>query len=224
MKNLTEIVFILDKSGSMSGMEKDTIGGYNSFLEKQKKVEGDALVSTIIFSNYSTVLHDRVPIAKVEPLTENDYQTEGCTALLDAVGGAVHHIKNVHKYIRPEDVPEKTIFVITTDGMENASHEYSRDQVKKMITQMKDEKGWEFIFVAEDLDVVETAYNMGISQDRVAFYQASEDTNVMYDVMSNQISAMRCSMAIDADWQEQINSRNKDHRQKKVQPSDAKDN
>ena len=146
-KNLTEIVFILDKSGSMSGLEADTIGGYNSFLEKQKKVEGEAYVSTVLFSDGSVVIHDRVPIDKVEPLNEEQYSVDGCTALLDAIGGAIHHIGNVHKYARDEDRPEKTVFVITTDGQENSSREYSYAKIKKLIEKQQEKYGWEFTFL-----------------------------------------------------------------------------
>ena len=137
-KNLTEMVFILDKSGSMSGLEKDTIGGFNSMIERQRKEPGEAFVSTVLFANESTVIHDRTDIRKVEPLTEQQYYVGGCTALIDAIGQAIHHIGNVHKYAREEDVPEHTIFVITTDGMENASHRYSSDEVKRMVNRQKE--------------------------------------------------------------------------------------
>ena len=137
-KNLTEIVFILDRSGSMSGLEADTIGGFNSMIEKQKKENGEALISTVLFDNVSEVIHDRVPVQKVEPMTDKDYSVRGCTALLDAIGGAIHHIGNVHKYARIEDVPEHTLFVITTDGMENASRRYDSEKVKKMIERQKE--------------------------------------------------------------------------------------
>ena len=137
-KNLTEMVFILDKSGSMSGLEKDTIGGFNSMIERQKKEPGEALVSTILFSNESKVIHDRVELSKIEPMTDRQYYVGGCTALIDAIGQAIHHIGNVHKYAREEDVPEHTVFVITTDGMENASHRYSSDEVKRMVNRQKE--------------------------------------------------------------------------------------
>ena len=204
MKNLTEIVFILDRSGSMSGMEQDTIGGYNAFLQKQKEVEGDALVSTILFSNDSVVLHDRVPIGEVKPITEEDYFTCGCTALLDAIGGAVHHISKVHKYIRAEDVPEKTIFVITTDGLENASRKYSSEDVKSLISKMKEEKGWEFLFVAEDINAVETAASMGISSDRAAYYEAKQDTGRMFCTMSACVANIRACEEIDPGWKRRL--------------------
>ena len=156
-KNLTEIVFILDRSGSMSGLEADTIGGFNSTIEKQKRKNGEALISTVLFDNVSEVIHDRVPVQKVEPMTDKDYYVHGCTALLDAIGGAIHHIGNIHKYARIEDVPEHTLFVITTDGMENASRRYDSEKVKKLIERQKEKYGWEFLFLGANIDAVETA-------------------------------------------------------------------
>lgn len=136
-KNLTELVFILDRSGSMSGLEADTVGRFNSMLRKQQREEGDAFVSTILFDNVSEVIHDRADIKSVRPMTEKDYVPRGCTALLDAVGDAIQHIGNIHKYAREEDVPEHTLFIITTDGMENASRRHSIDKVKNMIERQK---------------------------------------------------------------------------------------
>ena len=159
-KNLTELVMILDRSGSMGGLENDTIGGYNSMLDKQRKVEGEVLVSTVLFDDVSDVIHDRVPIGGVRPITENEYYVRGCTALLDAVGGAIRHIRNVHKYAREEDRPEKTIFVITTDGMENASRKYDYKAVKRMVGQQK-EAGWEFLFLGANIDAIEVAGRFG---------------------------------------------------------------
>lgn len=171
-KNLTEIVFILDRSGSMSGLETDTIGGFNSMIEKQKKENGEALISTVLFDNVSEVIHDRVPVQKVEPMTDRDYSVRGCTALLDAIGGAIHHIGNVHKYARNEDVPEHTLFVITTDGMENASRRYDSETVKKMIERQKEKYGWEFLFLGANIDAVETAKHFGIGADRAVNYHS----------------------------------------------------
>ena len=169
-KNLTEMVFILDRSGSMSGLEADTIGGFNGMIERQKKEEGEALVSTVLFSNESKVIHDRVALDKIEPLTDKQYYVGGCTALIDAIGGAIHHIGNVHKYARDEDRPERTIFVITTDGMENASHRYTSDQVKAMVERQKEKYGWEFLFLGANIDAVETAARIGIRRDRAVNY------------------------------------------------------
>ena len=203
-KNITELVFILDRSGSMSGMEKDTIGGFNSMIEKQKKEEGTVYVSTVLFSNTSKVLHDRIDIKEIEPMTERDYQVSGCTALLDAIGGAIHHIGNVHKYARKEDVPEKTVFLITTDGMENASREYSSLRVKEMIKRQEEKYGWEFFFVAANIDAVETAEHIGIRRERAANYDVEAGTKVMYCAMSENISAYRKTGKIRDNWNEEI--------------------
>ena len=204
-KNMTEIVFILDRSGSMSGLETDTIGGFNSMIEKQKKENGEALISTVLFDNVSEVIHDRVPVQKVEPMTDGDYSVRGCTALLDAIGGAIHHIGNVHKYARNEDVPEHTLFVITTDGMENASRRYRSDQVKEMIERQKARYGWEFLFLGANIDAVETARSFGIGQDRAVNYHSdSEGTRLNYEVLNEAICAVRCSAPLDADWKKRI--------------------
>ena len=179
-KNLTEMVFILDKSGSMSGLEQDTIGGFNSMTERQKGAEGEALVSTVLFANESTVIHDRVDLRKIEPLTDRQYFVGGCTALIDAIGGAIHHIGNVHKYAREEDVPERTIFVITTDGMENASREFTYEQVRKMIEALKEQRHWEFMFLGANIDAVQTAKRFGIRAERAVNYNAdAEGTRVV---------------------------------------------
>lgn len=204
-KNLTELVFILDRSGSMHGLEADTIGGFNSLLEKQKKEEGEALVSTILFDNESTVLHDRVPLADVPPMMEQDYQVQGCTALLDAIGGAVHHIGIVQKYARPEDVPEHTLFVITTDGMENASHTYSGDRVKRMVEQQKEKYGWEFLFLGANIDAVETAAQVGISADRAVDYLADTvGTELNFEMLNNAVHQVRCAAPLSAAWKAPI--------------------
>lgn len=204
-KNLTEIVFILDRSGSMSGLEADTIGDFNSMIEKQKNAEGEALISTVLFDNTSEVIHDRVSVQSIKPMTRDDYTVRGCTALLDAIGGAIHHIGNVHKYARAEDVPEHTLFVITTDGVENASHRYSSEKVKKMIERQKEKYGWEFLFLGANIDAVETARHFGISEDRAVNYHSdSEGTQLNYEVLSEAICSVRCSAPLDANWKKRI--------------------
>ena len=214
-KGLTEVVFILDRSGSMSGLESDTIGGFNSMIEKQKKEEGEALVSTILFDNYSVVLHDRVEVSKIEPLTDRDYTVRGCTALLDAIGGAIHHIGNVHKYARNEDVPEHTIFIITTDGMENASHQYNREKIKAMIERQKTKYGWEFLFLGANIDAIETARSYGIDQDRAVEYNCdSVGTGLNFEAMSEAITTMRCSAPLTADWKKKVEADRKKRRTK----------
>ena len=202
---MTELVFILDRSGSMSGLEKDTIGGFNSMLEKQRKEPGDAVVSTVLFDNEIEVIHDRVSVQNIKPMTDEDYTVRGCTALLDAIGGAIHHIGNVHKYARAEDVPEHTIFVITTDGMDNASRRYDSDKVKKMIERQKEKYGWEFLFLGANIDAVETARHFGISEDRAVNYHSdSEGTQLNYEVVSEAICAVRCNAPLGADWKKRI--------------------
>ena len=205
--NITELVFILDRSGSMSGFEADTIGGFNSTIERQKEQEGKVYVSTVLFDNYSEVLHDRVDINEIKPMTRKDYNVRGCTALLDAIGGAIHHIGNIHKYSRPEDVPEHTIFVITTDGMENASHRYTSDQVKKMIERQKEKYGWEFLFIGANIDAVETAARYGISRDRAVNYNADgEGTQILYESVAKAVCNVRASAPLSADWGDEINA------------------
>lgn len=204
-KNLTELVFILDRSGSMQGLEEDTIGGFNSLIEKQKKEEGEALVSTVLFDHENIVLHDRVPLTDVPPMTARDYQVRGCTALLDAVGGAVHHIGIVHKYARPEDVPEHTLFVITTDGIENASHTYSSDRVKKMIEHQKQKYGWEFLFLGANIDAVETAAGMGIDADHsVDYVPDARGTELNFDMLNLAVQTVRCAAPLGAAWKAPI--------------------
>ncbi len=204
-KNLTEIVFILDRSGSMAGLESDTIGGFNSMIAKQKQTEGEALVSTVLFDNVCEVLHDRVNIQKIAPITERDYTVRGCTALLDAIGGAIHHIGNVHKYAREEDVPEHTLFVITTDGMENASRRYSAEKVKQMIERQKTKYGWEFLFLGANIDAVETARHFGIDADRAANYRCdSKGTALNFEVLSETISMVRQNAPLGANWKKRI--------------------
>ncbi len=169
-KGYTEIIYILDRSGSMSGLEADTIGGFNSMMDQQKKTGEKALVSTVLFDNVCEVIHDRVPIDKIEKMTDKQYYVRGCTALLDAVGGAIHHIGNIHKYAREEDRPEKTIVVITTDGMENASEKYSREKIEMMVKRQQKKYGWEFIFIGANIDAYAEAQKYGIRRDRAVNY------------------------------------------------------
>ena len=202
-KNLTELVFILDRSGSMAGLEGDTIGGFNAMIEKQKGEPGEALINTVFFDNVSEVIHDRVPLADIQPLTQKEYYVRGCTALLDAIGGAIHHIGNVHKYAREEDVPERTLFVITTDGMENASRMYSPDRVKEMIQHQKDEYGWEFIFLGANIDAVETAGKIGIRPEMAVSYHSDHEGTVLnYQAVSQTMCAFRQGAPAAAAWRE----------------------
>ena len=202
--NITELVFILDRSGSMGGLEADTIGGFNGMIEKQKKEEGEAYVSTILFDNESEVIHDRVKLSEIRPMTEEDYYVRGCTALLDAIGDAVKHISNIHKYARPEDVPAHTMFVITTDGMENASRRYTYKERKKLIGKQK-ELGWEFLFSGANIDAVEVAERVGISKERTANYVSdSVGTSMVFQALAAPISAMRKNEAISREWAETL--------------------
>lgn len=204
--NVTELVFILDRSGSMCGLESDTIGGFNSMVQKQKTLPGETYVSTVLFDNVSEVLHDRVRLSEVPLMTERDYTVRGCTALLDAIGGAIRHIGNIHKYARPDDVPSRTVFVITTDGMENASRRFDGDEVKRMISERKEKHGWEFLFIGANIDAVETAAHFGIGADRAVNYNAdSVGTRVVYETVSESISAMRTKRSIPEDWSKNIN-------------------
>ena len=203
--NSSELVFVLDKSGSMSGLEADTIGGFNSRISKQKKEDGKALVSTVLFSDRSTVVHDRIDISEISPMTDNDYVPNGCTALLDAIGDAIKHVRNIHKYARAEDIPEHTIFVITTDGMENASHRYDYDKVKKMIEKRKEKDGWEFMFIGANIDAVSVAAKVGIGSDRAANYKASsKGTAVVFEEICAPLKAMRRGKSVDRSWAEAI--------------------
>ena len=202
--NITELVFIIDRSGSMAGLESDTIGGFNSLIKKQKKETGKCFVSTVLFSNNSEVIHDRVPLDKINEMTDDDYCPGGCTALIDAIGGAIKHISSVHRYIRPEDVPEHTMFVITTDGLENASHKFSSKGVKKMVKE-KEKNGWEFLFIGANIDSVETAGNFGIRSDRAVNYHADEKgTSVLYEAVCAQVSNLRKNKKVSSDWSRAI--------------------
>ena len=189
-KTLTEIVYILDRSGSMSGLEADTIGGFNSMIEKQKQTGEKAYVSTVLFDDRTEVIHDRVPIEKVDKITSKEYFVRGSTALLDAVGGAIKHIINIHKYAREEDRPDKTIFVITTDGMENASMNYNYKQVKKMIEKEQKEYGWEFIFIGANIDACAEAERFGIKKERAVNYIHDDiGTKLVYEGVSQAMCA-----------------------------------
>ena len=210
-KNLTEIVFILDRSGSMGGLESDTIGGYNSLIEKQKREEGEAFISTVLFDDTCEVLHDRVALEQIKPMTDNEYYVRGCTALLDALGGAIHHIGNVHKYAREEDRPKKTLFIITTDGQENSSRRYTYEKVKRMVERQKEKFGWEFLFLGANIDAIAEASRFGIKADRAVNYKCdSAGTAVNYNALSNAVSRVRkcknvCEMDMAlADWDEDI--------------------
>ena len=204
-KNLTELVFILDRSGSMAGLEKDTIGGFNAMVEKQRGEEGEAYISTVLFDTITEVIHDRVKLEAVPKLTEKEYYVRGCTALLDAVGGAIHHIGNVHKYAREEDRPEKTLFVITTDGMENASRRYTYDKVKEMITRQKEKYGWEFLFLGANIDAAREAARFGIGADRAANYHADTvGTKVIYEAVNETVCNFRASKPMAANWKQKI--------------------
>ena len=207
-KNLTELVFILDRSGSMAGLEADTIGGFNAMTQKQRKEPGEALVSTVLFDNETQVIHDRVPLEKVPALTQKEYYVRGCTALLDAVGGAIHHIGNVHKYAREEDRPEKTLFVITTDGMENASRRYTYNKVKAMIEHQREKYGWEFLFLGANIDAAREAARFGIRADRAANYHADHiGTEVIYEAVSEAVCQVRsCAAPLSADWKRKIDA------------------
>lgn len=214
-KNLTEIVFILDRSGSMAGLEQDTIGGFNAMIEKQRGEAGEAVISTVLFDNRSEVIHDRLTLDRIPKLSEKEYFVRGCTALLDAVGGAISHIGNVHKYAREEDRPEKTLFVITTDGMENASHTYTYDRVKAMIQRQKEKYGWEFLFLGANIDAAREASRFGIDADRCANYHADhKGTSVIYETVSEAICQVRGhAQPLAASWKAKIDedytSRNK---------------
>ena len=206
---MTELVFILDRSGSMAGLEADTIGGFNSMLAKQRLTPGEAVVSTVLFDHETQVIHDRVPLGEVKDLTREDYYVRGCTALLDAVGGAIHHIGNVHKYARKEDVPEKTLFIITTDGMENASKRYDYRKVKEMIERQKDKYGWEFLFLGANIDAAREAARFGIGQDKAVTYRSdSVGTRLNYEVLADAVADYRtaapCCKSVSAGWKKRI--------------------
>ena len=202
---ITELVFILDRSGSMGGLESDTIGGFNSLIEKQKKEKGECFVSTILFDHEILTLHDRIPISEIRPMTEKDYEVRGCTALIDAIGSTVNHISKIQKYIRKEDVPENTLFVIMTDGYENSSKEYTSDKVKKMIESKKEKNGWEFLFIGANIDAVETANTFGIDDDRAVDYRCdSAGTGIAFESVGRAVSGVRRCKPLSDNWSAKI--------------------
>lgn len=204
-KDLTEIIFILDRSGSMGGLEADTIGGFNALLDRQKSTPGEAILSTVLFDHETQVLHDRVPLDQVEHITARDYFVRGCTALLDAVGGAIHHIGTVHRYARPEDVPERTLVVITTDGLENASRLYTLPQVQEMVRRQQEEYGWEFLFLGANIDAVETAGQLGISPQHSANYCPDQaGIRLNYEVLSDEMCFFRRGTPLRSSWKKRI--------------------
>ena len=204
-KNLTELVFILDRSGSMSGLESDTIGGYNSMIEKQKAEEGEANITTVLFDDKVELLNQRVSIQEVKKMTDKEYYVRGCTALLDAIGQTIHYMGNVQKYAKEEDRAGKVLFVITTDGYENSSKEYSYDKVRKMIKNQKDRYEWEFIFLGANIDAVETAKQVGIDEEHATNYVAdSVGTELNYKAMNMAISCCRSEGKINRRWKEEV--------------------
>lgn len=204
-KNLTEIVFILDRSGSMAGLESDTIGGYNTILEKQKKEDGEANVTTVLFDDKIEMLHRRVSILDTPKITEKEYYVRGCTALLDAIGQSINYMGNVQKYAKEEDRASKVLFVITTDGYENSSKEYSFGTIKKMVKNQKERYDWEFIFLGANIDAVETAEQFGIDRDNASNYVAdSRGTELSYQAMNEAISYCRSEGRIDKRWKERV--------------------
>ena len=206
-KNLTEMIFILDRSGSMSGLEPDTIGGFNSMIDKQRKEEGEALVTTVLFDTRSDVLHDRLPLEQIPRMTDKDYCVGGCTALLDAVGEAVRKTETIHKYAREEDMPEHTLFIITTDGQENSSTKFNYAEVKKMIESAQ-KKGWEFLFLGANIDAAAEAARIGISRERSANYAADEaGTRTLFEAVCDTVTSVRRKGIIHADWSEKLENR-----------------
>ena len=204
-KGLTEMVFILDRSGSMYNMVKDTIGGFNSMIDRQKAEEGEAFVSTVLFANKSQVIHDRVSLKEIQPLTEKEYRVGGCTALIDAIGMAIHHIGNIHKYAREEDVPEHTVFVIITDGLENASTVYTADQVREKVERQKEKYGWEFLFLGANIDAVQTASSFGIDPSRAAnYHNDARGVETNFESMTHALRSLRMDSAIPDDWKDDI--------------------
>ncbi len=207
-KGFAELVFILDRSGSMSGLESDTIGGFNSMIHKQKKQEGQANITTVLFDDRIEVIHDRFSLDIIKPLTEEDYYVRGCTSLLDAIGTTIHKIGNIQKYLPDEEKAEKVIFVITTDGLENSSKEYNYEMIKRMIERQKRKYGWEFMFLGANMDAVSEAKKFGIDDNRsVSFHNDSAGVKLNYKTLSNALCSMR-SMGrmevMDENWKADI--------------------
>jgi len=204
-KNVTEIVFVLDKSGSMAGLETDTIGGFNSLLTKQKKAEGEAFVTTVLFNHHYAVLHDRINVRGISSMGEKDYEVGGTTALLDAIGFSIQKIVNVQKHTSKEQQADKVLFIITTDGMENASREYSQTKIKKMIHHQKEKYGWDFIFLGANIDAITTAAQVGIDEDfAVDYYADSSGTKLNYESVSEAVITLRSGKEIDRSWKKGI--------------------
>ncbi len=204
-KDLVEMVFILDRSGSMAGLEKDTIGGFNALIEKQKKIPGEAIISTVLFDHEFEVIHNRTSLNNIKLMTAEEYYVRGTTALLDAIGRSILKMLNVYKKLRKNEKPEKTIFVITTDGMENASREFNRSQIKDLIEVQKEKYDWEFIFLGANIDAISTARDLGIREDRVANYHLdSEGTHLNFKVLSNAVSEYRVHKFIEPNWKDEI--------------------
>ena len=205
--NRTELVFILDRSGSMSGLESDTIGGYNAMLEKQKKEAGEATVTTVLFDDKYELLHDRIDLKGIAPITDREYYVRGCTALLDAIGKTIQKIANVQKHTSPENRADKVLFVITTDGMENASREYTYDKIHALVERQKQEYGWEFLFLGANIDAISTARRFGIGADRAVNYHAdSQGTRLNYDAVGKAVSAVRAGRPLSAEWRKDIDA------------------
>ena len=204
-KGLTELVFILDRSGSMSGLESDTIGGYNAMLEKQKKEPGDAIITTVLFDDAYELLHDRIPIKGVMPITSREYYVRGSTALLDAIGKTIHKIGNAQSHTAEEERAEQVLFVITTDGLENASREYNYKTVRALVEKQKEKHGWEFLFLGANIDAIDTASRFGIADNRAVNYHADSDgTELNFNTLTRVVSSFRNTMSISEDWKDSI--------------------
>lgn len=206
-KGLTELVFILDKSGSMSGLEKDTIGGFNSLLVKQKEIDQECILTTVLFNNNYELLHDRLNLNAVKPLNDEQYSVGGTTALLDAIGRTIHKMITVQKNTAKEYQAEKVMIVIITDGEENSSREYSSEKIKDLIEQQKTDYGWEFLFLGANIDSIDTASKIGISRDRATNYHAdSQGVKVNFKAMNDVVKSYRSTKSIHPDWEKEIQS------------------